>query len=1057
MRLHEKARLLVKRWRGTPTVGEVHAFISYSHKSDKDLAKSLERVLWTFGRKWYALRGVRTYRDDTNLAAEPDFWPAIEQAVRQSRCLVLMASPESAGSTWVAREIAAAIDEHGIEGLCIVQTAGLLPWTDGIGGAALKGNPEAAISQDAWSLFSDAGATPLVVDLRAHRGQSDRLRRRDSDYLSRAASIAAKVLGRDKEAVWGDHYRAQKLRAAALFLSVCVLLTLVVGLMWVASIATSRARTALSRQLAAEALEEERSDRTRASLLLATASLRTEDTAEARRSLVNTLNRQPRLAGVLPSLGTVARNLKFSRASNVIGAELSATDVAVWDVEHKRVIDTIRMPQGYTKPIDGLDFDESGRVLFIRLFQAATDGAHTYQAFAWQFGSPASRLKRIGKSDQLMATYSSGRNIVVLVEGDGEIGFWDLTRGVSVGSRQLPIRFVPAGASFSSDGQRIALWSSTIRNTVALCSIAPPTPSCHTVSIDSNSTLVSNAILRFDGSLLLRLADGRMGYWNAGRDSATVDLLVSSDSSAVDCISFLNDGTFIAAHASGRILRWDLRAGRDPVELGNVVRGSRPIQCGDGSELIQTPQIDEAGHQPRSVLWRVTDAGSGLELVAQLDAPGARVDLNSRWAMSYGTATPALFEMSGSKRAELIPTGQAVFSPDGEWLAVGKLSGDIVILNLGERTTLGVEYLDCGHPSLVSSNAVMSPDGETVACSVGDGSIAAFDSTTGRLLWSVRPPLYVGQPLLAFSPDGRRLAAAGSALVILDAKSGAQIGDGIIEGVAWPKRVTFSVDGRSLVLRSYSSNPDGDDRANVALIDLDASPPSIKTQDSSLPMRGEINGTGLMLQVPRLPSLLVNTQFTPEFPSVQLGVPISAPVNVELSLATSSAAFHPYESIVAAGLRSGAIEFKAGTDNAEARSIIRPPMPGSANVTSLAFAGTGDRLAASYSLYDNQQAFAVVWDVARARQDLPLVDLGRAQGPKVAISNDGRTLLTVAGAIRTWRIDPTAWILEACELLGVTQPETDDWRRLQDSGAEDPCAPKSRWRGLGTLLGGRLF
>jgi hypothetical protein len=74
-------------------------------------------MLWTFGRKCYQLRGVRTYRDETNLAAEPDLWPAIEKAIRSSTCLALCASPESARSRWVPREVELFVKEKGLRGL----------------------------------------------------------------------------------------------------------------------------------------------------------------------------------------------------------------------------------------------------------------------------------------------------------------------------------------------------------------------------------------------------------------------------------------------------------------------------------------------------------------------------------------------------------------------------------------------------------------------------------------------------------------------------------------------------------------------------------------------------------------------------------------------------------------------------------------------------------------------------------------------------------------------------------------------------------------------------
>jgi hypothetical protein len=44
----------------------------------------------------------------------------------------------------------------------------------------------------------------------------DQQRSRDPDYLSRIASIAAKALGKDKDVIWGEYHRAQRMRVAFL-------------------------------------------------------------------------------------------------------------------------------------------------------------------------------------------------------------------------------------------------------------------------------------------------------------------------------------------------------------------------------------------------------------------------------------------------------------------------------------------------------------------------------------------------------------------------------------------------------------------------------------------------------------------------------------------------------------------------------------------------------------------------------------------------------------------------------------------------------------------------
>lgn len=74
------------------------AFISYSHAKDKPVASALQSVIQKLGKPWYRRRGLRLFRDDTSLSATPHLWPSIEQALSQSRHLILITSPEAAGS-----------------------------------------------------------------------------------------------------------------------------------------------------------------------------------------------------------------------------------------------------------------------------------------------------------------------------------------------------------------------------------------------------------------------------------------------------------------------------------------------------------------------------------------------------------------------------------------------------------------------------------------------------------------------------------------------------------------------------------------------------------------------------------------------------------------------------------------------------------------------------------------------------------------------------------------------------------------------------------------------
>jgi hypothetical protein len=104
------------------------AFISYSPAKDKPLATALQSVVQKLGKAWYRRRALRVFRDDTSLSATPHLWPSIEQALSQSRFLILLASPEVAASRWVGQEIAYWLDHNSADTVLIALTEGEFDW-----------------------------------------------------------------------------------------------------------------------------------------------------------------------------------------------------------------------------------------------------------------------------------------------------------------------------------------------------------------------------------------------------------------------------------------------------------------------------------------------------------------------------------------------------------------------------------------------------------------------------------------------------------------------------------------------------------------------------------------------------------------------------------------------------------------------------------------------------------------------------------------------------------------------------------------------------------------
>jgi len=69
------------------------------------MARALQRTLQTFAKPWRRRRSMNVFRDETDLSVNPDLWHSITASLSKTDWLILIASPESAASKWVTREI----------------------------------------------------------------------------------------------------------------------------------------------------------------------------------------------------------------------------------------------------------------------------------------------------------------------------------------------------------------------------------------------------------------------------------------------------------------------------------------------------------------------------------------------------------------------------------------------------------------------------------------------------------------------------------------------------------------------------------------------------------------------------------------------------------------------------------------------------------------------------------------------------------------------------------------------------------------------------------------
>ena len=167
------------------------AFVSYSHAKDKPVAAALQSVIQKLGKPWYRRRALRVFRDDTSLSATPQLWPSIEQALAQSRYLILLTSPEAAASPWVSKEVEYWLTHKSPDTLFVGLTDGELAW-DG----KKRDFKWAANTPLPKPLKGRFAAEPKWIDLRPYRDGADP---RDARFIELGADFAAAIYDMPKE------------------------------------------------------------------------------------------------------------------------------------------------------------------------------------------------------------------------------------------------------------------------------------------------------------------------------------------------------------------------------------------------------------------------------------------------------------------------------------------------------------------------------------------------------------------------------------------------------------------------------------------------------------------------------------------------------------------------------------------------------------------------------------------------------------------------------------------------------------------------------------------
>ena len=719
------------------------AFVSYSHGQDAALARALQSELQRFDRPWYRPRALRVFRDATDLSASPGLWQSIEQALEASAWFILMASPASAASEWVRKEVRWWLAHRDADRILLALTSGEIHW---------------ASSDFDWArtdalppeLSGTFGAEPLWIDLRKLRPETSPATGPVPRLGDVVAEFAAPIHGRDKSDLVGEHARYQRQTRRLVRTVIAVLSALLVAVSITAYVANdqrnkavTQARIATARQYAAEsgALLTTNLD---IAQLLAVKAYQTDQDPQTLTALFKAVTASPALVRYLPAgdqisaiagsadgrvavAGTSGGNVLrwdladrtraqvallhqpiSAVASNNDGTVIAASsrsEVAIWTPGQRT--DVLRIPAGVNA--GPVAVSPTGRFVAIATSSVPATVNATPLNLVTLLDRQTGRVNRIGLAAEAQFLAMPTETTLIVVKGEG--GNWERLSvpGLSptLVSTRAPEGFHVMAQAISANGAFFTY--SNGDSTVDLWSTARPgnaaIPPFDRVALSHGSDPEALAVSA-DGKHVAVADAGTIYVGDTGRTApGPAQQLVLSGNSSTSAVVFLGDGSRLLSASGDSLILWDLN------------------------------QLTRIGtHAKMSVQWACNAC----------PPPAVVVRPDGRQAAALGGVSPAAPTLGaqvtihglGPDPDQTVITGDQYgvlgWNADGSRLYLAMSDGSVEIRATGKGT--GAPAIDRWAPFAPGQIPIaLSRDGQRVVTLGNSGQIQVYERVTRRL------------------------------------------------------------------------------------------------------------------------------------------------------------------------------------------------------------------------------------------------------------------------------------------------------------------------------------